>query len=258
MGTALITGAAGGIGLELARIHAENGGDLVLVDINSERIFKVKEELQKRHAIAVHVIVKNLFLPSSPTEIFDELGALNISVDYLMNNAGMGDFGLFAQSDWKKQERMINLNVSALTHLTWLFLPGMISRGQGKILNIASTAAFQPGPTMSVYFATKAYVLHFSEAINKEVKSKGVTVTALCPGSTDTGFHATVMDNKPLKSRKLQPARKVAEFGYNSMMNGKAVAIPGLKNRVFAFAAGLLPRSFIVNLAEKIQTKKHL
>lgn len=256
--TALITGAAGGIGLELARIHAGKGGSLVLVDINGGKMKLVKEELQSEYGVSVHVIIKDLFLASSPKEIFDELSSLNITVDYLINNAGMGDFGYFAHTNWEKQEKMINLNVSALTHLTWLFLPGMIERGHGRILNIASMAAFQPGPTMSVYFATKAYVLHFSEAINKEVIDNGVTVTALCPGSTNTGFHATVMDNKPLKSRKLQPARQVAGYGYSAMMKGKSLAVPGLKNRIMAFSVRFLPRTVVTKMAGKIQTQKHL
>lgn len=255
--TALITGAAGGIGLELARIHAERGGNLVLVDINSEKLMNLKKELEG-HKISVYVILKDLFLPNSPKEIYEEVSGQKISVDYLINNAGLGDFGFFAGSNWSKQEKMLNLNIKSLTYLTWLFLPEMIARGGGKILNIASTAAFQPGPTMAVYFATKAYVLNFSEAINNEVMNKGITVTALCPGSTGTGFHAAVMDNKPVKPRKLESARSVAEYGYNAMMKGKSVAVPGLKNKIMAFSVRFLPRSVVTKMAAKIQTRKHL
>ena len=256
--TALITGAAGGIGLELARIHAERGGNLVLIDINSEKLVNLKKELREKHKISVSVILKDLFLPASPKEIYDEVSGQKISVDYLINNAGLGDFGFFAESNWSKQENMINLNIKALTHLTRLFLPDMITRGNGKILNIASTAAFQPGPTMAVYFATKAYVLNFSEAVNNEVMDKGITVTALCPGSTGTGFHAAVMDNKPVKPRKLQSARFVAEYGYDAMMKGKSIAVPGLKNKIMAFSVRFLPRSVVTKMAAKIQTRKHL
>ncbi len=256
--TALITGATGGIGMELARIHAEKGGNLVLADIDHEKLLNLRDELQAKHKISVHIITKDLFLPESPKEIYDEILSQQIYVDYLINNAGLGDFGFFAESNWVKQEKMINLNIKALTYLTWLFLPEMIKRGGGKILNIASTAAFQPGPTMSVYFATKAFVLNFSEAVNREVMDKGITVTALCPGSTGTGFHAAVMDNKPLKSRKLKPARSVAAYGYNAMMKGKSIAIPGLKNKVMAFSIRLLPRSIVTKMAGIIQTKKHL
>jgi len=256
--TALITGAAGGIGRELARIHAEKGGSLVLVDRNRNDLLQLKKEIQLNYGTPVHVIKKDLFSADAPKEICEELADQKIPVDYLINNAGLGDFGPFAESDWNKQENMINLNVRALTYLTRLFLPDMINQGYGKILNIASTAAFQPGPTMSVYFATKAFVLNFSEAINIEVRSKGITVTALCPGSTDTGFHAAVLDNKPVKLRKLQPAREVAEYGYAAMMEGKSVAIPGLKNKFMAFSVRLLPRSFAAKMAGRIQTRKHL
>lgn len=256
--TALITGAAGGIGQEFARIHAESGGDLVLVDLNTPKMLELQEELHAKHKIKVHVISKDLFLPAAPKEIFDELSGLKITVDYLINNAGMGDFGLFADTDWSKQEKMIDLNIKALTYFTRLFLPQMISRGEGRILNVASTAAFQPGPTMSVYFATKAYVLNFSEAVSNEVRDMGITVTALCPGSTESGFHSAVMDNRPVKSRKLQPARSVAQFGYNAMMKGKSVAVPGLKNRIMAFSVRFFPRSFVTKMARKVQTRKHL
>jgi short-subunit dehydrogenase len=256
--TALITGAAGGIGRELARIHAENGGSLVLVDRNRNDLLRLQEELQLRHTTPVHLIIKDLFLAAAPKEIYDELSDKKIPVHYLINNAGLGDFGNFAESDWKKQENIINLNVKTLTYLTRLFLPDMIENGYGKILNVASTAAFQPGPTMSVYFATKAYVLNFSEAINIEVRSKGITVTTLCPGSTDTGFHAAVLDNKPVKKRELQSARVVAEYGYAAMMKGKNVVVPGLKNKFMAFSVRFLPRLLVAKIAEAIQTRKHL
>src|SRR5450759_4294399 len=191
--TALITGSSSGIGLELARIHAENGGNLVLVARSKNKLDELKEELENKYNVQVYTIGKDLSLPDSARDVYAELGQQNISVDYLINNAGFGDFGFFAESDWNKQEKMINLNITALAHLTRLFLPDMIKRGDGKILNLASTASFQPGPAMSVYFATKAFVLSFSEAVNNEVRDKGVTVTALCPGSTESGFHAVTM-----------------------------------------------------------------
>ena len=152
--TALITGSSGGIGLEFARIHAENGDNLVLVARSKDKLDKLKEELEQKHNVVVYTIGKDLFQKDAAREVYDELIQQNISIDYLINNAGLGDFGLFAESDWNKQEKMINLNITALTHFTWLFLPDMIRRGNGKILNLASTASFQPGPTMSVYFAT--------------------------------------------------------------------------------------------------------
>jgi uncharacterized protein len=254
----LITGSSNGIGYELAHIHAEKGDDLILVARNKCKLDILKGILQKKHGIKVYTIEKDLSAEGSAREVYDELQTQNITVDCLVNNAGFGDVGLFAESDWNKQERMINLNVTALTHLTRLFLPGMIDRGFGKILNVASTASFQPGPTMSVYFATKAYVLSFSEAVNNEVRKKGVTVTALCPGSTDSGFHATALgEGKHVRERKLPSAREVAEYGYKAMMKGKAVAIPGLKNSIMATSVRFIPRSLAVKAARITQEKKN-
>lgn len=256
--TVLITGSSGGIGYELAGICAEEGCNLVLVARSKDKLEKLKLELEQQFKVSVYVIVKDLFLPGAASEVFNELATQNITIDYLVNNAGMGDVGLFAESDWDKQEKMISLNVTALSHFTRLFLPGMIKKGSGKILNVASTASFQPGPTMSVYFATKAYVLSFSEAIDNEVREKGITVTALCPGSTESGFHAAAEGNeKPARERKLPSAREVAEYAYNAMMNGKRVAIPGIKNTVMANAVRFLPRSVVVKMARKIQERKH-
>jgi short-subunit dehydrogenase len=198
-------------------------------------------------------------LKGAAEDVFDEVRSKSIIVDYLVNNAGFGDFGLFAGSDWEKQEKMISLNITALAHLTRLFLPGMIGRRDGKILNVASLASFQPGPTMSVYFASKAFVLSFSEAINNEVKDKGVSVTALCPGSTESNFHAVAMNDPDLvEDRKMQTAREVAEIGYRGMMKGKPVVIPGFKNAFLAFAVRFFPREFITKMARKIQEGKHL
>lgn len=256
--SALITGSSNGIGYELAKIHAENGYDLVLVARNKCKLDVLKGTLQKKHGVKVYTIEKDLSLGGAAQDVYEELKSQNIKVDYLINNAGFGDIGLFAESDWNKQERMISLNVTALTCLTRLFLPDMIERGFGKILNVASTASFQPGPTMSVYFATKAYVLSFSEAVNHEVRNKGVTVTALCPGSTESGFHETAMgEGRHVRERKLPSSREVAEYGYKSMMKGKAVAIPGIKNSIMATSVRFIPRSLVVKAAGFIQDKKY-
>lgn len=256
--TALITGSSGGIGYELAKVHAENGDNLVLVARNKSKLDELKKELEERHGIMVYTIGKDLSLTDSAKEVYDEVKKNNISIDYLINNAGLGDIGLFADCDWEKQEKMINLNITALAHFTRLYLPDMIKKGSGKILNVASTASFQPGPTMSVYFATKAFVLSFSEAVNEEVRNKGISVTALCPGSTESGFHAAATgDKKVLKERKLISSRKVAEFGYKAMMKGKSVVIPGLKNMIMATSVRFFPRNIIVRAARKIQEKKH-
>jgi uncharacterized protein len=257
--TALITGSSGGIGYELAKIHAMNGDNLVLVARDKIRLDEIKKDIEERFKVKVYTIEKDLTLPDSVAEVYDEVKQQLISVNYLINNAGFGDFGHFAESDWNKQERMIDLNITALAHLTRLFLPEMIERGSGRILNVASTASFQAGPTMSVYFATKAFVLSFSEAVGNEVKDKGITVTALCPGSTETGFHAVVMeDSNLLKVRKKSSPEEVAAFGYRSMMKGKAVAIYGFKNKVMANLVRFFPRALVVNVTRRIQEKKHL
>ncbi len=257
--TALITGSSGGIGLELARIHAGQGGNIVLIARSKGKLDILKEEIEKKYNVMVYTIGKDLALKDAAREVYDELILQNISVDYLINNAGLGDFGFFADSDWNKQEQMINLNISALTHFTRLFLPDMIKRGDGKILNVSSMAAFQPGPTMSVYFATKAYVQSFSEALNNEVRDKGVTVTALCPGPTQSGFHAAAIGkSRPVKPRKLPSSEMVAEYGYQAMMKGKSVAIHGMKNSIMAYFSRFVPRSLLVKMVRKIQTGKHL
>jgi short-subunit dehydrogenase len=184
-------------------------------------------------------------------EIYNELKTKKIKIDYLINNAGFGDFGSFAQSDWDKQLQMLNVNVTSLTYLTRLFLPDMIERKWGKILNVASTAAFQPGPTMSVYFATKAFVLSFSEAIANEVKDKGVTVTVLCPGATETGFKSNaLLDNSNLfQGSGIATAQEVALFGYNSMMVGKTVVIHGFMNKIMTFSVRFAPRNIVTAIA---------
>jgi len=256
--TALITGSSSGIGYELAGVHAEKGGNLVLVARSINKLEDFKRKLEQQFKVSVYVIEKDLSLPGAALEVYNELAMQSISIDYLINNAGLGDVGLFAESDWDKQEKMISLNVTALSHFTRLFLPDMIKKGSGKILNVASTASFQPGPTMSVYFATKAYVLSFSEAVGNEVRKKGITVTTLCPGSTESGFHAVAEGvDKQFKARKLQSAREVAEYGYKAMMKGKTIAIPGFKNSIMATAVRFLPRAVVVKAARKIQEKKH-
>jgi short-subunit dehydrogenase len=256
--TALITGASNGIGYELAKIHAEHRDDLVLVARNKIKLDALKEFVKEKHGTIVHTIEKDLSIPGTAAEVFDELELKGIRVNYLINNAGFGDFGLFARSDWNKLERMISLNITALTHLTRLFLPGMIESGSGKIMNVASTASFQPGPTMSVYFATKAFVLSFSEAVNEEVRGTGVSITALCPGSTESGFHAaTAGEGRRVKIRQLPSAREVAEYGYKSMMRGKAVAIPGFTNYLMAASVRFFPRTLVVRAARKIQENKY-
>lgn len=257
MATAFITGASNGIGLELARVHASKGDHLVLTARNKSKLDELKSELESKYKINVYTIGKDLSLPDSARELYEETSRQGIRVDYLINNAGFGDFGMFAERDWNKQHQMIELNITALTHLTRLYLQDMIARGSGKIMNVASTAAFQPGPTMAVYYATKAYVLHFSEAIANEVKDKGVTVTALCPGPTESGFQeaASLEGSRLFKGKKIPSSKSVAEYGYKAMMRGQVVAIHGTMNNILAFFVRFMPRALIVKVTRMIQAK---
>jgi uncharacterized protein len=257
--TALITGASNGIGFELAKVHASKGDNLVLVARSISKLDELKSELESKYKISVLPIGKDLSLQGAVKEVYEELKSKNIKIDYLLNNAGFGDFGLFAESDWNKQEKMINLNITALAHFTRLFLPDMISRRSGKILNVASTASFQPGPTMSVYFATKAFVLSFSEAVNNEVNEFGITVTALCPGATLSGFQAAASTevNRLHERKNIPTSKEVAKYGYRAMMQGRAVAIHGFRNTLLANSVRFAPRSLVVKMARKIQEKKY-
>jgi short-subunit dehydrogenase len=257
MATALITGASNGIGLELAKIHASKGDNLVLVARNKQKLDELKHELESAHNIKVYTIGKDLSLPNAAKDVYDETKRQNISIDYLINNAGFGDFGMFAETDWNKELQMINLNITALTHFTKLYLQDMVKHGNGKIMNVASTAAFQPGPTMAVYFATKAYVLSFSEAVNNEVSDKGITVTALCPGPTESGFQAAAAleDSKLFKGKNIPSSKTVAEYGYRAMMSGKTVAIHGLVNSILANFVRIMPRALVVKVTRKMQEK---
>lgn len=257
MATALITGASNGIGLELAKVHAAKGDNLVLVARNKSKLDELKSEWEKQYKVSVYTIGKDLSLANAAQEVFDETQNQKIQVDYLINNAGFGDFGMFYETDWNKELQMINLNITTLTQFTKLYLKEMVKRRSGKIMNVASTAAFQSGPTMAVYYATKAYVLSFSEAIDNEVSDKGVTVTALCPGATESGFQAAAaMEESALvKGRKLPTSKEVAEYGYKAMMQGKTVAIHGLMNWIMANSVRFTPRAWVVKITRKIQDK---
>ena len=251
--TALITGASNGIGLELAKIHASKGGDLVLVARNETKLNELKTELEKQFKVSVYTIGKDLSDTNAAQEIYDETNKQNIQVDYLINNAGFGDFGMFVETDWNKELQMINLNITTLTLFTKLYLQDMIKRKSGKIMNVASTAAFQPGPTMAVYCATKAYVLSFSEAVSNEVSDKGITITSFCPGATETGFQAAgvMEESKLFKGKKLPTAKEVAEYGYGSMMKGKTVAIHGVMNYILSNSIRFVPRAAVLKVSRK-------
>jgi short-subunit dehydrogenase len=254
--TALITGASSGIGYELAKLMANKGYHLVLIARNTKPLEEIANSMKGK--INVLVIGKDLSEEKAPQEIFDELQKKNITVDILVNNAGFGDFGKFAETDWKKEKMMIDLNVRSLSEMTKLFLPAMVKRKSGRIMNLASTASFQPGPLMAVYYATKAYVLFFTEAIAEELKGSGVTVTALCPGPTRSGFQAaaSLENSKLVKDRKLPTAKEVAEYGYKAMLRGKVVAIHGFMNRMMAMSPRFSPRALVRKTVMKLQEAK--
>jgi short-subunit dehydrogenase len=252
--TALITGASSGIGLELARIFARAGYNLVLVARNGDRLRQLASELEKAHGARSLILATDLTDPGAAAYVLDQTTRAGLQLDVLVNNAGFGQYGLFAENDLEECLRQIQLNVTTLTHLTRLYLPGMIERKMGRILNVASTAAFQPGPLMAVYFATKAYVLHFSEALANELHGSGVTVTCLCPGATVTEFHkrANATGMKLLKMGAMD-ARTVAEDGYRALIEGKPVVISGFKNWLVAQSGRLAPRRLVTAIARKTQ-----
>lgn len=255
--TALITGASLGIGMELAHVFAAKKENLVLVARSVSKLNEMAKEIAIKYGVKVDVIALDLSENESAKKVFAYCEQHNLKVDYLVNNAGFGDFGFFAQSNWDKQLQMINLNITTLTHLTHLFLPSMIKNKYGRIMNVASTAAFQPGPTMSVYYATKAFVLHFSEAIANELEGSGVTVTALCPGATESGFQlaAAMEESKLVKGKKLPTSAEVAEYGYKAMMKGEKVAIHGFLNALMANSIRFTPRSLVLKMVRMMQDK---
>ncbi|MBQ0734113.1 SDR family NAD(P)-dependent oxidoreductase [Aquimarina celericrescens] len=255
--TALITGASNGIGLELAKVHARKGDNLVLVARNKTKLEELQRELEEQYSIDVLAVEKDLSIKNAAQEVYDETNQKGIQIDFLVNNAGFGDYGMFYTNDWEKEQKMIELNITTLTQFTKLYLRDMMKRNSGKIMNVASTAAFQPGPMMAVYFATKAYVLHFSEAIANELKDKNITVTALCPGATESGFQAvaSMEDSKLVKGKKLPSSRTVAQYGHRAMMKGKTVAIHGLINAILANSVRLMPRNIVTTITRSIQDK---
>lgn len=257
MSTALITGASGGIGYELALEHVQRGGDVVLVARSEDKLREYQATWEKNYGVKVHVIGMDLALPGSAQSVYDAVAAKGLTVDILINNAGFGQYGLFEESDLERATQMLELNIVALTALTRLFVADMVRRGSGRIMNVASTAAFQPVPIMAVYAATKAYVLSFSEALNNEVSASGVTVTTLCPGPTTSGFQdAAAMHGARMADRRLMAtSAEVARFGYSAMLRGKTVAVHGLLNRFAAFLVRFTPRSIIVRVGRMVAEK---
>jgi short-subunit dehydrogenase len=226
--TALITGASSGIGKELAIIHAEKGGNLIIVARRQDKLNELKAQLEVKYDVKVHTIVKDLSVVGAAKELFNEVESKGIQVDFLMNNAGFGLRGKFHELPWERQMQMMNLNMAALTELMYLFLPAMVARNGGKILNTSSTASLLPGPLQAMYYATKAYVTFLSNAVAEELHNTNITVTALLPGATETEFAKTSGMDKTSLFDKVASARSVAEDGYNAMIKGKLDVISGL------------------------------
>ena len=248
--TVLITGASSGIGLELARCFAAEGCRLILLARNTAALETLAAELRQHHQIETIVLTADLSRPETPGSVFQGLQGRGIAVDVLVNNAGFGAHGEFARLPLQRQIEMVQVNVSALIHLTGLFLPGMIERRRGGVLNVGSVAGFLPGPGMAVYYATKAHVLSFSEALAEELGGTGLTVTVLCPGPTETNFGRVARGQKTrrLKSPKMTAAT-VAAYGHRAFRRGTLVAIPGWQNRVLVFLIRLLPRRLVRKMA---------
>ncbi len=255
--TVLITGASSGIGYELAKLFAKDHHNVVVVARGAGMLTKVANELQTQFGISAKAIPLDLTAAPAAQFLFDQLQREGIAIDFLVNNAGYGVLGDFAEISLDESAGQIQLNVIALTHLTKLFLNPMLERRSGRILNVASTAGFQPGPRMAVYYATKAYVISFTEALASEVDGTGVTVTCLCPGATDTGFHGRAGTEGTTLLKKIRPmdAKSVARDGYRGMMAGKTLVISGLKNWLLAESLRISPRKLVTAVSRKILEK---
>lgn len=261
--TALVTGASAGIGAELARLFARDGWNVVLVARSRDGLEKVGRELASAFGATYHVLPADLADAAAPQALYDAVQALGIPVDALVNNAGFGLMGTFvdvgrgAPTDEGRELEMLQVNVVALTHLSKLFLPAMVKRGRGYVLNVASTAAFQPGPLMAVYYASKAYVLSFSEALSVELEGTGVTATVLCPGPTRTEFQAAARmeDSRLFRAPHVMTAARVAELGYNAMLAGRSSVVTGAANRVMAAGTRLVPRRLAARMAQMAQER---
>lgn len=251
----LITGASSGIGRELAKLFAKDGYSPVLVARRREKLEELSAQIRSTFGIEPRVLTADLSDAGAPEQILDELQDSGTSIEVLVNNAGFGELGRFVDLDVERQVDMIRVNVTALTHLTRLMLPAMLDRDRGGVLNVASTAAFQPGPNMAVYYATKAYVLSFSQALAEELTDTAVRVTCLAPGATETEFagKSGMSQSKLFQMAKPMSARTVAEAGFRGYKEGSKLVVPGVRNKVGAFATRLLPRSVLRKIVKSLQ-----
>jgi short-subunit dehydrogenase len=255
MALALITGGSSGLGVDFAHILAELKYDLILVARSEQKMQAIAQKLSKEHGVRCFVIAKDLSKPGSAAELFQAIESSDDyhSVDILINNAGYGQWGAFGQSDFDSLTTMLQLNMNTLAELMRLFLPQMISRGHGQILNVASTAAFQPGPWMAAYYASKSFVLSLGEAVSTELKGTGVTITTLCPGPTKTEFFERAnIGNSRLKSLFMADSMTCARRGVKAMLAGNTVVIDGWLNFIFSQTARLMPRAIVRTITGKI------
>jgi len=252
---ALVTGASSGIGREIARVLAEKGFNLVLTARTQNALDDLAAELTAQHGTSARVIVADLARPGAAASLYEQVTQAGVQIEALVNNAGFATFGPFSITDLAVERDELQVNVVALTELTKLFLAGMLARRRGRVLNVASTAAFQAGPFMAVYHASKSYVLHFSEALAEEVRGSGVTVTAVCPGYTATGFQkrAGIVHSK-LFDGKLTAAA-VARIGIDAMLRGRTLVIPGFTNAALALLVRLVPRRVVASAISRARNQ---
>ncbi len=255
--TVLITGASSGIGLELAKRFAADGSDLILVARRTDRLVELAHLLKEQHGVVATILSYDLSQPDAPQKLVDEIHALGKHVDILINNAGFGQLGEFTTISLERQLNMIQLNISVVVALTHLLLPGMKERKKGAVLNIGSTASFQPGPNVAVYYATKAFVLSFSEALWKELLGTGVTVSCLCPGPTKTEFgNESAMHDTPVFKHNAMNVEEVAQKGYQAIRRRKRLVIPGIVNNILATSVRFTPRAMLLEVMSKLQPLK--
>lgn len=257
---ALITGASSGLGLEFAKIHAQQGGHLILVARSRDKMEALKSELEGQYGIKVYVIPADLGDPDAPDKVYAQVRSLGLEVDMLINNAGFSVYGLFKDTDWQREEEMLQVNMMALTRLTKLFVPDMVARKKGYIMQVASNAAYQPGPTMALYYASKAFVYSFSSALYNELKPHGIHVTCLTPGPTKTGFQdkAEMHESRLLKILPVAKAPTVARYGYRALLKGKRMAIPGFSVLMLQMGSKYFPWSLVIPLTRYLQGHKDM
>lgn len=256
--TALITGASSGLGVEFLTLFAQDGYDLILVARSEGKLKELAQSLSEKHKIKATVIPADLSEADSARVLFSEVEKRGLQVDALVNNAGYGDYGFFTETSLDKELRMMQLNMVSLVHLTKLCLRGMKARGCGEILNVGSTAAFQAGPMMAIYYASKAFVLSFSEALADELAGTGILVSVLCPGPTETGFvkAAAMEDSKLFKTASVMSASSVAHAGYRGLKAGCRVVVPGMMNKIMVQSNRLFPRRLITSVVRRVQARK--